>query len=106
MNQVQINFINQISNKHNLPLFAQSYLQNEINCVSNCFSKEINVWKNKNLKINLLILAEAPLSCHKYFYNHNPGIFLSLLKTFYTKKGCENISKTNYRLYFRFYTKI
>jgi hypothetical protein len=51
--------------------------EKEISDINQSFDKEINKW---NHPAKLVVLGEAPLSWSEYFYNDNPGNFLSLLK--------------------------
>ncbi len=52
----------------------------DIKCIEKCYHQEISKWKND---IKLLILAEAPTSCKKYFYNKNCGNLLTSLRKFF-----------------------
>ncbi len=55
----------------------------EIKCIEKHFSNEVKIWTNQKRIIRLLIIAEAPLSCDRYFYNRIRGNFLQSLKTYY-----------------------
>lgn len=57
-------------------------LKKEISCIENSFQQEVNKWRGEHT-IRLLILAEAPLSCERYFYNRNRGNFLSGLRKYF-----------------------
>jgi len=68
--------------KYNLPALNNQHINNEINCVYNAFIHEVGCWKGE-FKIKLLIIAEAPLSCNKYFYRPHIGNFLISLRDFF-----------------------
>jgi hypothetical protein len=90
------NEIEQIElNNENWNTFITNLNEN-ILAIDNCINEEINLWINNNHKIRLIILAEAPISFDKFFYNR-PGNFLNGLKNYYvTDNGnLKNVLRQN-----------
>lgn len=82
-------------NKYNaLPFPLTENIRLEIDCIDNFFLQEVALWKGKN-KIKLLILAEAPLSYDKYFYNRIRGNFLGNLRSYL------KVDHRNFLMFFR-----
>lgn len=78
----RFNEIEQIElNNENWNTFITNLNEN-ILAIDNCINEEINLWINNNHKIRLIVLAEAPISFYKFFYNR-PWNFLNGLKNYY-----------------------
>jgi hypothetical protein len=88
-NKEQKNFIkNNYSEIQQMELNDENWIKfstniiNEINNIDKIIREELELWINNKNVIKLIILAEAPLSFNKYFYN-KPGNFLNGLKDYY-----------------------
>lgn len=51
--------------------------------VEDLFQKECEIWVKRELKCELVILGEAPLTTKQFFYNKKTGKYLSFLKQHY-----------------------
>ena len=65
----RFNEIEQIElNNENWNTFITNLNEN-ILAIDNCINEEISLWINNNHKIRLIVLAEAPISFNRFFYN-------------------------------------